>query len=88
MPARHPKRGRLWFTSGSSCIRLRPAYGNHVWAYDFVFDRIVRIKRRVRLYGGDPVGAGSVPSATTHTTAWTENCVSIRRINPFARVPV
>ena len=23
----------------SSCIRLRPAYGNHVWAYDFVFDR-------------------------------------------------
>ena len=30
----------------------------------------------------------SVPSATTHTTAWTENCVSIRRISPFARVPV
>ena len=38
MPARHPKRGRLWL-SDSSCIRLRPAYGNHVWAYDFVFER-------------------------------------------------
>ena len=37
MPARHPKRGRLWLKSDSSCIRLRPAYGNHVWAY--VFDR-------------------------------------------------
>ena len=38
MPARHPKRGRLWLNDGS-CIRLRPAYGNHVWAYDFVFER-------------------------------------------------
>ena len=32
VPARHPKRGRLWLNDGS-CIRLRPAYGNHVWAY-------------------------------------------------------
>ena len=38
VPARHPKRGRLWLNDGS-CIRLRPAYGNHVWAYDFVFER-------------------------------------------------
>ena len=38
MPARHPKRGRLWLND-ESCIRLRPAYGNHVWAYDFVFER-------------------------------------------------
>ena len=38
MPARHPKRGRLWLNDGS-CIKLRPAYGNHVWAYDFVFER-------------------------------------------------
>ena len=36
VPAMHPKRGRLWL-SDSSCIRLRPTYGNHVWAYDFVF---------------------------------------------------
>ena len=41
VPARHPKRGRLWLNDGS-CIRLRPAYGNHVWAYDFVFERTPR----------------------------------------------
>ncbi len=22
-----------------SCVRLRPEYRNHVWSYDFVFDR-------------------------------------------------
>ena len=38
VPARHPKRGRLWLNDGS-CLRLRPVYGNHVWAYDFVFER-------------------------------------------------
>ena len=38
VPARQPKRGRLWFNDGS-CIRLRPEHRNHVWAYDFVFDR-------------------------------------------------
>ncbi len=37
VPARQPKRGRLWINDGS-CIRLRPEYRNHVWAYDFVFD--------------------------------------------------
>ncbi len=36
--ARQPKRRRLWFNDGS-CIRLRPEHCNHVWAYDFVFDR-------------------------------------------------
>ena len=38
VPARQPKRGRLWLNDGS-CIRLRPEYRNHVWAYDFLFDR-------------------------------------------------
>jgi len=38
VPARQPKRGRLWLTDGS-CIRLRAAYRNHVWSYDFVEDR-------------------------------------------------
>ncbi len=37
VPAKQPKRGRLWFTDGS-CIRLRAAYRNHVWSYDFVED--------------------------------------------------
>jgi transposase InsO family protein len=40
VPARQPKRRRLWFNDGS-CIRLRPAYPHHVWAYDFVADRTV-----------------------------------------------
>lgn len=38
VPARQPKRGRLWLTDGS-CIRLRPERQNHVWAYDFVMTR-------------------------------------------------
>ena len=38
VPARQPKRGRLWLNDGS-CIKLRPEHGNHVWAYDFLFDR-------------------------------------------------
>ena len=38
VPAKQPKRGRLWFNDGS-CIRLRPAYKDHVWSCDFVADR-------------------------------------------------
>jgi putative transposase len=38
VPKRQPKRGRLWLNDGS-CIRLRPCWPNHVWAYDFVEDR-------------------------------------------------
>lgn len=40
VPAKQPKRGRLWFNDGS-CIRLRPEYPHHVWAYDFVAERTV-----------------------------------------------
>jgi transposase InsO family protein len=38
VPAKQPKRGRLWLNDGS-CVRLRPEYPNHVWSYDFVEDR-------------------------------------------------
>jgi putative transposase len=38
VPQKQPKRGRLWLNDGS-CVRLRPEYKNHVWTYDFVFDR-------------------------------------------------
>ncbi len=38
VPQQQPKRGRLWLNNGS-CVRLRPQYRNHVWAYDFVHDR-------------------------------------------------
>ena len=40
VPAKQPKRGRLWLNDGS-CLRLRPQYPHHVWAYDFVADRTI-----------------------------------------------
>jgi len=38
VPHRQPKRSRLWLNDGS-CMRLRPERANHVWSWDFVFDR-------------------------------------------------
>ena len=38
VPAKQPKRRRLWLGDGS-CIRLRPTHRNHVWSYDCVMDR-------------------------------------------------
>ena len=38
VPSKQRKRRRLWFNDGS-CVRLRPAYKNHVWTYDFVMTR-------------------------------------------------
>ena len=38
VPQKQPKRKRLWLNDGS-CVRLRPAYRNHVWSYDFMMDR-------------------------------------------------
>jgi len=38
VPKKQSKRGRLWLNDGS-CIRLRPCWKNHVWAYDFVMAR-------------------------------------------------
>ena len=38
VPAKQPKKGRLWLNDGS-CIRLRPEYRDHVWSYDFVHCR-------------------------------------------------
>ena len=38
VPRKQPKRGRLWLNDGS-CIRLRAAWPNHVWSYDFIMDR-------------------------------------------------
>ena len=47
MPARQPRRGRLWLNDGS-CVELSPERKNHVWAYDFVQIR-TRDGRAVRL---------------------------------------
>ncbi len=38
VPQNQPTRGRLWLADGS-CMRRRPEYRHHVWAYDFVADR-------------------------------------------------
>ena len=38
IPQKQPKRGRLWLNDGS-CVRLRAAWPNHVWSYDFVEGR-------------------------------------------------
>ena len=44
VPAKHPKRGRLYLHDGS-CIRLRPCWENHVWSYDFVNERLYNGKK-------------------------------------------
>ena len=38
VPAKQPKRGRLWLNDGW-CVRLRPEHPNHVWSYDVFEDR-------------------------------------------------
>ncbi len=38
VPARQPKRSRLWLNDGS-CLRLRLERPDHVWSYDFVENR-------------------------------------------------
>ena len=44
VPRKQPKKKRLWLNDGS-CVRKRPQYRNHVWAYDFVMDRTHNGKR-------------------------------------------
>lgn len=39
VPKKQPKRRRLWL-NGGGCVRLRAEHQNHVWSYDFVFDRL------------------------------------------------
>ena len=38
VPQRQPKRRRLWLGDGS-IVRRRAEHRDHVWSYDFVFDR-------------------------------------------------
>ncbi len=38
VPQKQPKRGRLWLADGS-LVRKRVEHRNHVWTYDFVFER-------------------------------------------------
>lgn len=39
VPKRQRKKKRFYLNDGS-CVRLRPSWPNHVWAYDFVEDRL------------------------------------------------
>ena len=38
VPAKQPKRGRLWINDGS-IVRLRAEFPKHIWSYDFMEDR-------------------------------------------------
>jgi putative transposase len=49
VPKKQPKRGRLWFNDGS-CVRRRAEYPNHLWSYDFVFER-THDSRPLRILG-------------------------------------
>lgn len=44
VPQKQPKRGRLWLNDGS-CVRRRAEYPNHLWSYDFAFERTHNGKR-------------------------------------------
>jgi transposase InsO family protein len=68
VPAKQPRRGRLWLNEGS-CVRLRPRHPDHVWAYDFVF---------ARTHDGKPL------RLLTIVDEFTRECLAIdvaRRIN-------
>ena len=62
VPIKQPKRGRLYLNDGS-CIRLRPCWRNHVWSYDFVYDRLHNGKK-IRML--------------TMIDEYTRKCLSIR----------
>ncbi len=68
VPHKQPRRGRLWLSDGS-CIRLRPEYQDHVWAYDFA---------ATRTHDGRPL------RMLTLVDEYTRECLSIdvaRRLN-------
>ena len=87
VPAKQPKRARLWLADGS-CIRLRPEYPNHVWSYDFVEDR-THDGRKYRKRGAEArlpawvvdvlgrPGAGSFGPALWSTLMMTRRLVAI-----------
>jgi transposase InsO family protein len=68
VPKKQPRRGRIWLHDGS-CVRHRPEYPDHVWAYDFV---------QVRTHDGRPL------RLLTIVDEYTRECLAIdvaRRLN-------
>ncbi len=61
VPARQPKKRRLWLNDGS-CVRLRARHQDHVWSYDFVMSRTT---------DGRPV------RMLTVIDEWTRECLAI-----------
>jgi len=61
VPARQPKKRRLWLHDGS-CVRLRARHAHHVWSYDFVMTRTT---------DGRPV------RMLTVIDEWTRECLAI-----------
>jgi transposase InsO family protein len=39
VPQRRPRKRRRLGTGENGCVRLKAAYPNHVWSYDFLYDR-------------------------------------------------
>lgn len=81
VPARQPKRGRLWFNDGS-CIRLRPERPNHVWSCDFVADRTHDGRTFRMLCIIDEFTREALPSARSNTLSMTSSLFSFLRSVP------
>ncbi len=76
VPAKQPKKGRLWLNDGS-CVRLRPQRPNHVWSYDFVESR-THDGRKVRMLNliDEFTQLGAWPSGSAgSSTRRTSSCV-------------
>ena len=68
VPARQPKKGRLWLNNGS-CVRLRPECRDHVWAYDFVEDR-THDGRKIRMLGDKRTAFALTWSTSSPASVW------------------
>ncbi len=80
VPVKQPKRGRLWLNDGS-CIRLRPSWPNHVWAYDFVMSPHTRWQDVPHADDHRRVDQG-VPGDRFHVDITTRHLRTARRITP------
>ena len=69
LPRRHKKRKRLYYKD-SSIVRLRPTHPNHIWAIDFIHDKL----SNGRSYKMLTVLDGIYPSGTLRGSATPDEC--------------